>query len=54
MKEIPEFNSEGEERQFWGTHDSIDYIEGAEQVKLDRNYPVSGATPMREYRFTYP
>jgi hypothetical protein len=35
MLEIPRFASEDEERAFWTTHDSMDFLEGAEQVKLD-------------------
>ncbi|HEX6902455.1 MAG TPA: CopG family antitoxin [Thermoanaerobaculia bacterium] len=27
LKEIPEFQSEEEEREFWRTHDSADYID---------------------------
>jgi len=27
MKKIPEFKSEDEEREFWSTHDSADYID---------------------------
>ena len=35
MLEIPRFVSEDEERTFWATHDSIDFLEGAEQVNLE-------------------
>ena len=27
MKKIPEFKNEDEEREFWSTHDSTDYID---------------------------
>jgi predicted DNA binding CopG/RHH family protein len=27
LKKIPEFNNEDEEREFWATHDSTEYIE---------------------------
>ena len=27
LKEIPTFNSEDEEREFWGTHDSTEYVD---------------------------
>jgi predicted DNA binding CopG/RHH family protein len=27
LKTIPKFRNEGEERQFWATHDSTDYID---------------------------
>ena len=35
MKEIPAFNSEDEEREFWATYDSTDFLDGAEQVTLE-------------------
>ena len=35
MIEIPRFKSEDEERDFWATHDSTDFLEGAEQVNLE-------------------
>ena len=34
MTEIPRFKSEDEERDFWATHDSVDFLKGAEQVNL--------------------
>ena len=27
LKEIPKFENEDEEREFWGTHDSTDYFD---------------------------
>jgi len=35
MIDIPKFKSEDEERDFWATHDSVDFLEGAQQVKLE-------------------
>ena len=35
MIEIPRFKSEDEERDFWATHDSVDFLGGAEQVNLE-------------------
>ena len=35
MTEIPRFASEDEERDFWATHDSVDFLEGAEPVNLE-------------------
>ncbi len=35
MIEIPRFKSEDEERDFWATHDSVDFLEGVEQVNLE-------------------
>jgi predicted DNA binding CopG/RHH family protein len=30
MKELPEFNTEEEERQFWADHDSTEYVNWSE------------------------
>jgi hypothetical protein len=27
LKKVPEFDSEAAERQFWETHDSVDYVD---------------------------
>ena len=35
MIDIPKFKSEDEERDFWATHDSVAFMEGAEQVNLE-------------------
>ncbi len=35
MIEIPRFKSEDEERDFWATHDSVDFLVGTEQVNLE-------------------
>ena len=35
MIEIPRFASEDEERDFWAIHDSVDFLDGAEQVTLE-------------------
>ncbi|MCL4392604.1 BrnA antitoxin family protein [Patescibacteria group bacterium] len=35
MKQIPKFKNEGAERDFWGTHDTTDYIESMVEVKGD-------------------
>lgn len=34
-KELPNFKSEKEEAEFWDTHNSLDYIEDDEQVKIE-------------------
>ena len=49
MTEIPLFRSEDEERDFWAIHDSTDFLEGAEQVRLKHIKDVSGATPCKWY-----
>jgi len=37
IKEIPHFNSEKEERDFWGTHDATDYFDLSDAKKV--NFP---------------
>ena len=55
MIEMPKFKSEDEERDFWATHDSVDFLEGTEQVYLESDYPikmsrlVSGSTGKWEF-----
>lgn len=34
-KRIPKFKNEGEEREFWATHDVTDYLHYFKPVKLD-------------------
>ena len=34
LKPVPQFNNENEEREFWATHDSTDYIDWS---KAERN-----------------
>ena len=34
LKPIPEFSSEAEEREFWETHDSVDYIDWSEAERV--------------------
>lgn len=38
LKKIPEFKNEDEEREFWATHDSTDYVDWsqANRVRLPR------------------
>lgn len=47
MLEIPKFESEDEERDFWAGHDSTDFLEGAEQVTLE--YGGKRAMPKETY-----
>lgn len=35
MIDIPKFKSEDKERDFWATHDSVDFLEGAEPMNLE-------------------
>lgn len=32
-KQIPEFESEEEEREFWATHDFTDFVEATEEIR---------------------
>ena len=45
LKSIPKFRSEAEERRFWGTHDSGDYIDWtkAERVRFPNLKPSTTA-----------
>ncbi len=35
LKPIPQFKNEDEEREFWATHDSTDYVDWSKSVELD-------------------
>src|SRR5450631_2389500 len=49
LKSIPAFKSEAEERKFWETHDSIDYIDWskAERVRFPNLKPSTTAISIR-------
>jgi predicted DNA binding CopG/RHH family protein len=49
MKRIPDFASEDEERQFWATHDSTDYVDwaGARPVVLASLRPSTKTISLR-------
>jgi predicted DNA binding CopG/RHH family protein len=49
LKEIPTFQSEDEEREFWATHDSTEYINWAEAeaVILPRLKPSTRTISLR-------
>lgn len=49
LKPIPEFDNEDEEREFWETHDSVDYINWskAERVVLPNLKPSTRTISMR-------
>ncbi len=49
MKKIPEFKSESEERSFWETHDSSDYLDwsNAEQVVFSNLKTTTKAISLR-------
>lgn len=34
MATVPKFKSEQEESEFWDTHDSMDYLDGTEEVDM--------------------
>jgi predicted DNA binding CopG/RHH family protein len=49
LKPIPSFANEAEERQFWETHDSIDYIDWskAERVRFPNLKPSTTSISLR-------
>ena len=49
LKSIPKFRSEEEERRFWETHDSVDYIDWsrAERARLPNLKPSTTAISLR-------
>ena len=48
-KQIPEFSSEDEERDFWSTHDSVDYLDWsqAKRAVLPRLKPSTKTISLR-------
>jgi len=48
-KRIPRFETEAEEREFWRTHDSFDYLDwsGAESVVLPNLKPSTRSISLR-------
>lgn len=49
MKKIPKFKSEAEERRFWRTHDSTEYVDwsDAEEVTLSKLKPSTRTISLR-------
>ncbi len=49
LKPIPRFESEAEEREFWSTHDSVDYIDWsrAKQVSFPNLKPSTKTISLR-------
>ena len=49
VKKVPKFNTEQEEREFWETHDSTDYVDWtkAESVSLSNLKPSTKTTSLR-------
>ncbi len=49
LKSTPKFRSEAEERRFWQTHDSSDYIDWAKaaRVRLPNHKPSTTAISLR-------
>lgn len=48
-KDVPQFNSEDEERAFWTTHDSTDYVDwdGAETAVFPKLKPSTKTISLR-------
>ena len=55
-KPIPKFDSEDEEREFWATHDSADYIDWseAERVEIANLKPPTSNLPDKTVSITLP
>ena len=55
-KPIPKFDSEDEEREFWATHDSADYVDWseAEQVEMANLKPSMSSLPDRTVSISLP
>jgi predicted DNA binding CopG/RHH family protein len=53
LKPIPEFENEDEEREFWATHDSTDYIdwEAAGRIALPQLKPSTKTISLRMPEF---
>ena len=49
LKEIPKFKNEGEEREFWWTHDSTEYVDWdkAERVVFPNLKPTTRTISLR-------
>lgn len=49
LKPIPEFRTEAEERRFWETHDSTDYVDwsGAQRMRFPNLRPSTQAISLR-------
>jgi predicted DNA binding CopG/RHH family protein len=49
MAEIPKFESEEEEREFWSKHDSVEYVDwgAARVVRLPRLKPTTRTVSLR-------
>jgi len=55
-KPIPKFDSEDEEREFWATHDSTDYVDWseAERVEIANLKPSTSNLPDKTVSITLP
>ena len=49
LKRVPKFRSEAEERRFWETHDSADYVDWAkaERIQLPNLKPSTTSISLR-------
>lgn len=49
LKKIPKFKTEAQERRFWETHDSTDYVDWstAERVRLPNLKPTTQTISLR-------
>lgn len=47
LKPIPKFKSEAEEREFWHTHDSTDYIDYSKKNRIEIKFDPSVEAPVK-------
>ena len=49
IRKVPKFESEDQEREFWSSHDSTDYVDwsGAKRVKLPNLRPTTRTISVR-------
>ena len=45
LKSIPKFRSEAEERRFWETHDSSDYVDWSKAERVRRGAAAAALQP---------
>ena len=46
LKKLPNFKNEDQERAFWATHDSTDYVDWSQRVHLDLSKLKPSAKPI--------
>jgi predicted DNA binding CopG/RHH family protein len=47
LRELPQFKSEAEEREFWQTHDSTDYVDYSKSNRISIEFDPSVEEPVK-------